>query len=145
VKFNRGDEEGDLDLIACCDGHIAVGECKSVEGAGAEAGVWELIMEQFAQTIEVGKACGAAFAVLAVMADSFPGGFQARAEALAGPSLKCLLLNRHNLEAGERDTGTEGLGRLTLRDLVVDQMPEASQPAPTEPRQIVTPTCSMTF
>jgi hypothetical protein len=141
VKFAGNDKDGDVDVLACCDGHIAVGECKTLEGAVADAGVWGQILEQFRQTIEVGKACGAAFAVLAVMADGFPADFQARVEMLAGPFMKCLLLNRDDLEAGYRKTPADGpgRGRLTLGDLVVEPMPEAPRPRPAEPRQVITP------
>jgi hypothetical protein len=147
VKFKWNGGDGDLDLLACCDGYIAVGECKTLDGTKSDAGIWEEILEQFTRTIEVGRACGAAFAVLAVMADSFPDDFQARADLLAGPSMKCLLLNKQDLEAGYRQTGsdTSGIDRLTLDELVVDPMPEAAQVRSGEPRQVVTPAFTMTY
>src|SRR5439155_17604919 len=89
IKFQWGDKSGDLDLLACCDGHIVVGECKTLNDTPTECGFWEAILEQFAGTIAVGKGSRAAFAVLAVMAERFPAGFQDKVDTLAGPSMKC--------------------------------------------------------
>src|SRR5262249_13698068 len=101
-KYKWDDKEGDLDILACCDGHIVVGECKTLDDTPADTGFWEVILGQFAETIKVGKACKAGFAVLAVMADGFPADFQGKVDALAGPDMRCLLLDKQDLEQGER-------------------------------------------
>jgi hypothetical protein len=148
VKFKWGDKASDLDILACCDGHIVVGECKTLDGTPPETGIWEPILQQFARTIEVGKACRAAFAVLAVMAESFPPDFQGKADTLAGPSMKCLLLNKQDLEAGERrlvDTGDDLPRWLSLRDLIVEPMPENPRVRLQEPREIHTPVFSISY
>jgi hypothetical protein len=124
VKYTWGEKNGDLDILASCDGVVVVAECKTHEQTEEGDGLWEKTLEQFAGTVKVGKACGAGIAVLAVMAKSFPAGFQQRAEELAGPRMKCLLLNREDLERGRRPTpvtASNPFGLLSLADLMPDE------------------------
>jgi hypothetical protein len=148
VKYRRNDKDGDLDILACCDGHLAVGECKTLGDTPPDTGFWEVILGKFAETVEVGKACRATFAVLAVMAEAFPPDLQERADRLAGPSMRCLLLNKSDLEKGCRsvqDAGDPVERDLAVHDLVVDPMPEAAQPRPEEPREVHTPLFTTTY
>jgi hypothetical protein len=148
VKFKWGDKSGDLDILACCDGHVVVGECKTLDRTPSETGLWAKILEQFALTVEVGKACRAAFAVLAVMAESFPPDFQAEVDRLAGPSLHCLLLTKADLERGYHyitDPDDSPPSRLSLGNLVVESMPEKPRDRPAEPREVHTPLFSMNY
>jgi hypothetical protein len=148
VKYKWNDKDGDLDILACCDGHLVVGECKTLDGTPAGTGFWEVILEQFGQTLEVGKACKASFAVLAVLADSYPADFQRKVDALAGPAMRCLLLARQDLEQGHRLLKDEAVGHsrhLSLRDLIVDAMPEADRPRPEEAREVHNPVFSITY
>jgi hypothetical protein len=149
VKYKWNDEDGDLDILACCDGHIVVGECKTLDDTPPDASLWEKILEQFGATIKLGKACKASFAVLAVMADGYPAGFQQRVDDLARPSMRCLLLNKQDLEQGDRPLNAEAEGQsrnLSLRDLIIDPMPETVRPRPEESREeIHTPLLSITY
>ncbi len=148
VKYKWDDKDGDLDILACCDGHIVVGECKTLDGTPADTGFWEVILGQFAETIKVGKACKASFAVLAVMADGYPADFQEKADALAGPAMRCLLLDKQDLEQGQRSVKEEVAGfpqHLSLRDLIVEPMPETPRLQPAEAREVHTPVFSITY
>jgi hypothetical protein len=148
VKFKWKDEDGDLDILACCDGYIVVAECKSLEEGAPGADVWDEILGQFGKAVEVGKACGAALAVLAVMADSFPSGFQERVNALAGSSLTCLLLGRQDLETGYRQVAQADNRRshnLAIYDLLLDPMPELPRAQPEVPRRVFKRFGSITY
>jgi hypothetical protein len=127
---------------------VVVGECKTLDGTPADTGFWEVILEQFAATIKVGKACKASFAVLAVMADNYPADFQKRTDDLAGPTMRCLLLSKQDLEQGHRSVNGEADGfsrHLSLRDLLVEPMPETARPRPEEAREVHTPVFSITY
>jgi hypothetical protein len=127
VKFRWDKNDGDLDILACCDGHIVVGECKSLGDTPPDTGFWEVILEQFAETIRVGQACRASFVVLAAMVNSYPPDFQERVDQLTGSTMRSLLLNKQDLVQGHRPINGEGpqaISYLSIRDLVVDTMPE---------------------
>ncbi len=148
VKFQWDQKAGDLDLIACCDGYIVVGECKTLDETPPDTGFWQMILNQFATTIEVGKAVKATAAVLAVMADSFPAGFQEKVDQLTGPSMRSLLLNKADLKRGYRDVSVPGeslTNRLSMGDLVVDPMPERPRSTKSEPREVRTPLFTATY
>ena len=148
VKCRRKERDGDLDLIACCDGHIVVGECKTMEDTPVETGFWEKILGQFEATIELGRGCRASVVLLAVLAEAFPPDFQDKVDKLTGPSMRCLLLDRQDLTKGYR-TITEikpPLNRpMSIHDLVVDPMPEPTSCRSPEPREIRTPYFLMAY
>jgi hypothetical protein len=148
VKYKWNEKDGDLDIFACCDGHIVVGECKSLGDTPADTGFWEVILEQFAETIKVGQACRASFAVLAVMAESYPPDFQQKVDQLTGANMRSLLLNKQDLEQGHRPMKEEGdkiTRHLSLVDLIVDPMPETPMAQSAEPCEIQTPLLSITY
>jgi hypothetical protein len=148
VKYRWNDKQGDLDIVACCDGHLVIGECKTLGDTPPDTGFWEEIFKQLCATIEVGKACKASFVVLAVLADGFPPDFQEKVDKVAGPSMRCLLLNKQDLAEGYRkQKGPEDTLEMFLRvdDLVIDPMPDTPRPRPTGARQIQTPAFSVNF
>jgi len=79
-----------------------------------DTGFWEAILEQFSMTIEVGKACRAGFAVLAVMADSYPTNFQEKVDKLSGASMRCCCSTRR--------IWRKGIGRLWTRATLIHDM-----------------------
>jgi hypothetical protein len=148
VKYKWNDKDGDLDILACCDGHIVVGECKNLGDTPPDTGLWEVVLEQFAETIKVGQACRASFAVLAVMAESYPPDFQHRVDQLTAPTMRGLVLTKQDLEQGHRQMKEEGdqiTRRLSLGDLIVDPMPEPPRTPPDESGEIQTPLASVTY
>lgn len=127
VKYKWNNTDSDLDILACCDGHIVVAECKSLNETPSNADFWDDVLNQFAQTIKVGEACRASFAVLAAMAEDFPADFQQKVDQITPPTMRTLLLKRQDLELGHRLLPAEGKSparRLSLDDLIVDPMPD---------------------
>lgn len=47
VKYSKGEVRGDVDLLACCDGLVILGECKSLSGTPEDADLWTKVTEQF--------------------------------------------------------------------------------------------------
>jgi hypothetical protein len=148
VKYRWNDKDGDLDILACCDGHLVVGECKTLGDTPQDTGFWEVILKQFAETIKMGQACRASLAVLAVMAENYPPEFQHKVDQLTGPTMRSLLLNKQDLEQGHRPMKevSENITRhLSLSDLIVDPMPETPRARPVESGEIQTPIVSITY
>ena len=128
TKLIWGENAGDLDVLACCDGHLIVGECKSLSDTSPRSKTWDDLLKQFAETLKVGRACRASFAFLAVMAEKYPLEFVKEVEQLTVPTMQVLMLNREDLERGHRVTSHKDEKierRLSLSDLIVDPMPEA--------------------
>ena len=149
VKYKWNGKDGDLDILGCCDGYIVVGECKALGDTPPDTGFWEVILEQFAETIKVGRACQASVAVLAVMAEGYPLDFQQKVDQLTGSGMRGLLLNKQDLEKGYRsvngkDEADPSSRNLSLHDLVADPMPEVVREHPTESCEIRTPLMSIT-
>jgi len=50
VKYERQGVLADIDVLACCDGHLVLLECKDLEGKGTGDGTWRQLFEQFTRT-----------------------------------------------------------------------------------------------
>ncbi len=148
VKFEWNGKDGDLDLIACCDGHLVVAECKSLGEASPEAGVWDRVLDQFQVTIGAAEAVHADVVALAALAKSFPEEFQRKAEEMIGSSTRLLLIDGNDLEKGYRPLTVPGstlMSRLRIDQLVPDSMPEPPPVQPSEPRFLRTPFYTFPF
>ncbi|HEY8504819.1 MAG TPA: hypothetical protein VIL46_09570 [Gemmataceae bacterium] len=148
VKYRWKGVEGDLDLIACCDGHLVVGECKSLETTPSDAGAWNQVLEQFRTTVELARAVRAEVVVLSALAEAFPDDFRANAQEMMDPSMRLLLLDRQDLEKGRRMVDVPGSTLkvpLRIDDLIPDPMPEVPWNRPPEPRVLRTPYYIFTF
>jgi len=131
VKYKVGDKVGDIDILACCDGHLVFCECKRLASAGPEDKVWNEIVSQFLETARVASLCGGSLAVLASQVSGYPQDVQGRIREGIGTKIPYLLLDRHDLETGFRDADPREPARfLGLHDLIPEPFPEVVQRAP---------------
>jgi hypothetical protein len=137
VKFRDGERRSDVDIVACCDGHLVFCECKSLSQATDDAKVWANIIQQFIETAEVAARCGGSLAVLAALVDTFPDDVVARIHEGVQQKVPILLLNKNDLDTGFRKvtTGTVS-GSLELQDLLPAPFPEHPRPHVDSPRTI---------
>jgi DNA-directed RNA polymerase subunit RPC12/RpoP len=135
VKYKIGDQPGDIDLLACCDGHLVFCECKQLDATPAGTMVWDDVVVQFLETAAVAKRCGARLAVLAALVNDYPHEVQHRIAAQIGSSIPYLLLTKQDLEAGHRDVQDGGITR-NLGDILPLPFPERPREATDKPRTI---------
>ncbi|MCX5670881.1 MAG: hypothetical protein NTU94_06120 [Planctomycetota bacterium] len=95
VKAEYAGGAVDFDIFACCDGHIVVVECKTLEDAKTPP--WKEIRVQFQRTIQAGKVCGAEMAVFACRAKEVSPSFQKGLAKVAGPNMSVQVLTRDDL------------------------------------------------
>lgn len=132
VKYQIGTKAGDIDLLACCDGHLVFCECKQLDQTPPEAKVWDEVAEQFLETVDVAKRCRGSLAVLAAQVNEYPERVVQRIAAAVGTSVPYLLLTKAELEAGCRKVDDGGHTRwLGLHDLLPVPFPERAR-EPTE-------------
>ena len=109
AKFQWGENEGDLDIVANCDGHLIFAECKTMVDASPGSVTWNEITSKFRDTVAAALHCRAELVVLAALCDEFPATVRKEIEAAVPESLGLLLLNRGALESGDgRDVLIEG-------------------------------------
>ncbi len=121
VKFNIGTELGDLDILACCDGHLIFCECKNLEETPSDSKVWDEVATQFIETARIAKKCKASLSILASRAIDYPQSVQDRLKDELKESIPYLLLNREDLEKGYRPCKDNNF---TLDDLLPSPFPE---------------------
>jgi hypothetical protein len=139
VKYKIGDQAGDIDLLACCDGLLVVCECKKLDATPTEAKVWNDVVDQFLDTVNVAKRCGASLVVLAALVDQYPLEVQNRIATDLGDSIPHLLLNRQDLESGSRVIQDRGQTRtMWFFDIVQFPFPERPREKMDKPRTINT-------
>lgn len=137
VKYKIGDKYGDIDLLACCDGHLVFCECKRLDETPSGTKVWDEVTIQFAETASVAKRCGGSLVVLAAQVDVFPDDVKARIAREIGPSIPYLLLNKKDLEDGLRDASTGGPPRpLGFHDIIPTPFPEKPRSATDKTRTL---------
>jgi hypothetical protein len=74
--------EVDLDIVASCDGHLILAECKDLrEGASSET--IKSVTSQFTDLVDVAIDVGASVVFLSVLADNVPSKLQRHVEALS--------------------------------------------------------------
>lgn len=124
LKYHVDHLHGDLDLIACVDGHLVFGECKDLESASPKRETWISIAEKFCVTVTQARRCGASLVVLAALVESFPDEVLASIEEVRG-EIPCLFLTKTDLEAGRRRVQDGDESRtMRLRDLLPMRFPE---------------------
>lgn len=134
VKFKCGDNRGDADIIACCDGHLVFAECKTLNEIPDEAGVWDEVVEQFLRLAEVATHCHADLVVLACQIDRYPDWLRHQIDDHIKNHIPHVLLNRNDLETGHR---TVEKGRwLSISDLMPVAFPERQTEQEGEVRHI---------
>lgn len=128
VKYKKADFSGDIDFLACCDGHLVFGECKRMVSTPDGSQVWRQVLEQFLSLVSVAMDCGASLVVLAAQVHDFPANVKQTIESQVGGKIPFLLLNNLDLDQGYRDIGEGELCRyLELRDLIPTEFPESSE------------------
>ena len=64
VKYQIRAQQGDIDILACCDGRLVFCECKMLKETSFDSSLSEKIVDQFLKTANLAKKCGANLAVL---------------------------------------------------------------------------------
>jgi hypothetical protein len=139
VKCKLGARQGDIDIVACCDGHLVFCECKRLEAIPSDARVWDDITSQFLELVEIARICNGNLAVLASQVSSYPDSLKQRLKNEIGNTIPYLLLDQQDLEAGHRQVG-EGENRrwLTFSHLIPAQFSEQRTQRSGGPRTIET-------
>jgi DNA-directed RNA polymerase subunit RPC12/RpoP len=137
IKYQVGTKQADIDLLACCDGHLVFCECKRLEQTPPDARVWDEVVTQFLETAEIARRCKGSLAVLSAQVSTFPDTIRNRIKAAVGTSIPFLLLDKLDLEKGYRD---KQVGKFTppvgLHDLLPTRFPERPRPQLDKPRTI---------
>ncbi len=129
VKYTRGTQAGDIDILACCDGHLVFCECKTLLETSSDAKTWDKVIDQFIETSKVAVQCGGGVAILAARVNEYPQPVKDKIAAAIEPNVPYLLLDMHDLDRGHRDRNEEGKEHwLTLHDLIREPFPEARRP-----------------
>lgn len=134
MKYSSNDTGGDIDLVACCDGHIVFGECKTMP---QHPQMWDRITDQFLTMADVAIKCEASIAVLSAQVESFPSNVQERIGNELDAKISYLLLNNDDLQRGNRKIERKNaVPWLRLDDLLPTKFPERPSPARAGPRTI---------
>jgi hypothetical protein len=137
VKYQIGDQPGDIDLLACCDGYFVFCECKQLDATPAGTKVWGEVVAQFLETAVVAKRCGANLVVLAALVNDYPSDVRDRITADLGSSIPHLLLAKQDLETGRRDVQDRGHTRpMRFYDVLPIPFPERPREPTDKPRTI---------
>jgi DNA-directed RNA polymerase subunit RPC12/RpoP len=137
VKYQIGTKQGDIDILACCDGRLVFCECKNLEETPADSTLWDSVVDQFLETATIAKTCGASLVILAAQVGMFPQTVVDRINAALGASLPHLLLNKNDLERGHREIHRKDHPtRLSLDDLIPLAFPERPRELADKPRTI---------
>jgi len=148
LKYTHEGGRGDIDVVASCDGHLVLAECKSRDQSDPSDIEWPKIMDQVKTLASVGRACKASFVVLSMLIDAYPQSILAEVESIGSADLPIHLLNKEDLENGRRWIN-EGPAAMTspqsLNDFLPEGFPEVPRPRFDEPREIVTGAMTLTI
>ena len=92
LKYSREAIHGDIDIVASCDGHLVLAECKTRDQSDPSKVEWPKIIDQVKALASVGRTCSASFVLLASMIDAYPLSVLDEVVAIAGPDLPIHLL-----------------------------------------------------
>jgi len=125
IKYESGEEKGDLDLVACCDGMLIFGECKRLTETPHDSTSWTKTVDQFLRLTSVAAEFKDSAAVLSVLVDSFPDKVQQRIEQEVASSVPYLLLGKEDLDAGRRQIAWNNTTRpMCISDLLIEGEPD---------------------
>jgi ferredoxin-thioredoxin reductase catalytic subunit len=147
-KCRTATGDGDIDIVAACDGAIVFSECKSRFDSDAASIDWIARGKEFEHTIALAERAHASLVVYASLLDSYPADFTEWLKSRVKPPLNYLLLGRGQLELGYGKRTMEKDGTtlpLRIRDCIVDPMPEKPQPSFEGKGEIKTPFYTSTF
>ncbi len=134
VKYRRAGEHGDVDILACCDGHLVFAECKKLDEVSSDAGVWKGVKEQFLELADIAVNCEASLAVLASQVEEYPSEFIRDIDEALTDRIPHLLLSSSDLQTGHRELGKGGW--LSVHDLVPMEFHETPVKREGGPRRI---------
>ena len=141
LKYTHEGVHGDIDIVASCDGHLVLAECKSRDQSDPSTIEWPKIVDQVRSLAAVGRACRASFVVLSSMIDHYPTSILDDITSIGGSALPVHVLTKTELEEGHRWVKEERFSMpypLPLEDLLPEGFPEVAHPRFDEPRQIMT-------
>jgi hypothetical protein len=140
IKYNFDSTNGDIDLLACCDGHLVFCECKTLKNSKPDddAPIWSTIVDSFIKLASVAKKCNGSLVVLASLADRYPEKVETDIKAALNNILPYMLLTKGDLDAGDRFYQDDRVKRrFMIHDLVGGPFPENPwRPADGKPRKI---------
>jgi hypothetical protein len=137
VKYKLAGKLADVDLIALCNGHLVFCECKQLDQAPPDAKVWDEVVQQFLDTVEVAKQCRASLAILAAQVMEFPQRVVKSLSNAIGSSIPYLLLTNTDLEVGYREVNKgDYTGYFRLDEILVPPFPERTREPSTKSRTI---------
>jgi len=131
VKGSHQEAAFDIDIVACCDGHLVFTECKTLSDCPPRSGSWDQVSQQFSQLLRLGNLCGAELVVLASMARGYPDKIKALAEESRTEGMAVVLLTGGELEAGQRMKKTRIADKEVDMPVKIDQLlppPDTLQP-----------------
>lgn len=102
AKVRQGKINTDFDLLACADGLLIAGECKSERPKNAHDPLWDKWANQMEHPISIAKGCGFKLFFFSSFLENYPQKFKKRLQEMAGPSLKLLFISKEDLETGYR-------------------------------------------
>jgi hypothetical protein len=137
VKYKIGARSGDIDVLACCDGHLVFCECKRLEDMPSGAKSWDEVVTQFLETATVARRCSASLVVLAALVEDYPEHVRDRIATGMSNIAPHLLLTKQDLEAGHREVQDRGHARsIRLHDILPVPFPERPREPTDRPRTI---------
>lgn len=139
LKYTYEGVDGDLDIVASCDGYLVFAECKLLEQSDPEKIEWSKILDQVRAMARIGRICKADLIVFAALIDNYPSHFRDEISRIAGNDLPIEALDRQELEKGHRFIKDEIVPverPLSLRNLIPDRFPEVPTPKFDEPRVV---------
>ena len=102
LEIQKSGRKLDLDIVAGCDGHLVVAECKELR-EGASPQTLKEVNDQLSDVVDTASEIGADIVFLSVLAPVVPGEIQKRATALnkrVGKKIAVHLLSGTDLEQG---------------------------------------------
>jgi len=119
VKCVAEDTETDLDILACCDGHLAAAECEFRKEAAASSEMWSKLASKLERCISIARRVGVSVFAVASLHPEYPRSFQEKVRKAAGNELSVLFLGRTDLTSGHRYESRHGvMTRLSLHDVL---------------------------
>jgi hypothetical protein len=141
LRYTHSGVPGDIDIVASCDGHLVLAECKSRDQSDPSTIEWPKIVDQVRTLAVVGRACRASFVVFSSMIDQHPTSILGEITSIGGSDLPVHVLSKTDLEEGYRWVKEDRFTMpypLPLDDLLPEAFPEVAPPQFDKPREIMT-------
>jgi ribosomal protein S27E len=101
-RFAKAGKEQDIDIVALCDGHLVMAECKELGSTKPSVKTWSKVGKQFEGLIETARDCSAEAVFLASLAWSYPPGIRELVKSANDEKMSVHLLTRADLDKGHR-------------------------------------------